>query len=96
MSAKEEEVETMGQRLSRLRRQAGLSQLELAKKSKVPIGTIRNWEQDRRVPSLDTAARVATALGVTLDEVAGLPGRAEATTRTPAAKPAAASRKKGK
>jgi transcriptional regulator with XRE-family HTH domain len=55
-----------------LRLAAGLSQSKLAGKSGVPIGTLRNWEQDRRVPLLDTAARVAQALGVTLDLLAGL------------------------
>lgn len=62
----------MGERLQRLRLAANLSQAELAKRAKVPIGTLRNWEQDRRVPRLDTAALVARALGVTIDELAGL------------------------
>jgi transcriptional regulator with XRE-family HTH domain len=62
--------ETMGQRLQRLRQQAGLSQSQLAAAADVPIGTLRNWEQDRRTPLLDTAARVAKAIGVTIDELA--------------------------
>jgi transcriptional regulator with XRE-family HTH domain len=63
--------ETMGQRLQRLRKGAGMSQADLAKAAKVPVGTLRNWEQDRRTPRLGTAVRVARALGVTLDELAG-------------------------
>ena len=62
----------MGERLQRLRLAANLSQAELARRAKVPIGTLRNWEQDRRVPLLDTAVRVAQALGVSLDVLAGL------------------------
>jgi transcriptional regulator with XRE-family HTH domain len=62
--------ESMGERLARLRRAAGLSQPQLAELVGVPVGTLRNWEQDRRVPLLDTAARVAGALGVSLDELA--------------------------
>ena len=57
----------MGVRLQCLRQAAGLSQSGLAKAAGVPIGTLRNWEQGRRVPLLDTAARVAKALGVSLD-----------------------------
>ncbi len=63
--------ETMGQRFKRLREQARFSQSELAAATGIPAGTIKNWEQDRRVPRLDHAARVARALGVTIDELAG-------------------------
>jgi transcriptional regulator with XRE-family HTH domain len=59
----------MGQKLQHLREEANLTQADLAKKSRVPVGTLRNWEQDRRVPRLDTAAAVARALGVSLDEL---------------------------
>src|SRR5262245_32568467 len=62
--------ETMGNRLKRLREAAGLSQPKLAKAACVPVGTLRNWEQDQRVPRLDTAFRVAKALGVSLDLLA--------------------------
>jgi transcriptional regulator with XRE-family HTH domain len=65
------EEETMGQRLKRLRQEKGLSQPALARLASVPIGTLRNWEQDRRVPLLDTAAAIARALGVSLDVLAG-------------------------
>jgi transcriptional regulator with XRE-family HTH domain len=61
----------MGERLQQLRQAAGLSQRDLSVKAKVPIGTLRNWEQGRRVPLLDTAARIARAIGCTLDELAG-------------------------
>ena len=62
--------ETMGQRLRRLRDERSLSQSGLARLADVPLGTIRNWEQDRRIPRLDTAARVAKALNVSLDLIA--------------------------
>ena len=63
--------ESMGNRLQRLRKAAGLSQPQLAKLAKVPIGTLRGWEQDRRVPRLDTAIILADALRISLDELAG-------------------------
>jgi transcriptional regulator with XRE-family HTH domain len=60
--------------MGRLRRAAGLSQAALAQAAGVPAASLRNWEQDRRVPALDAAARVARALGVRLDDLAGGPG----------------------
>jgi transcriptional regulator with XRE-family HTH domain len=63
--------ETMGQRLKRLREEKGFSQPELAEAARVPVGSLRNWEQDRSFPLLDSAARIAHALGITLDTLAG-------------------------
>jgi transcriptional regulator with XRE-family HTH domain len=61
----------MGQRLKRLREAAGMSQPQLATAAHVPVSTLRNWEQDRRVPRLDAALSLARALRVSLDELAG-------------------------
>ena len=65
----------MGNRIQRLRLAANMSQSDLARVAEVPIGTLRNYEQDRRVPHLDIAARLAQALSVTLDELAGIASR---------------------
>jgi DNA-binding XRE family transcriptional regulator len=64
--------ETMGQRLRRLRQEAGFTQAQLAAAAGVPIGTLRNWEQGLRTPRLDTAAKVALALAVSIDALAGI------------------------
>jgi transcriptional regulator with XRE-family HTH domain len=64
--------ETMGQRLRRLREAKELSQPALARLAGVPLGTLRNWEQDRRVPRLDAAVILARVLEVTLDYLAGV------------------------
>jgi transcriptional regulator with XRE-family HTH domain len=64
--------ETMGQRLKRLRERAGLTQRQAAEASGVPLGTLRRWEQDVAEPLLSGAARLAEALGVSLDELAGV------------------------
>jgi len=69
--------ETMGTRLQRLRKAAGFSQATLAKATGIPASTIKNWEQGRRSPLLDTAARIARALGVSLDDLAGDAGEEE-------------------
>jgi DNA-binding XRE family transcriptional regulator len=64
--------ETMGERLKRLREAAGMSQPQLASAAGVPVGTFRQWEQGRRLPSLQGFIAVGVALGVSLDELAGL------------------------
>ena len=61
----------MAQRLQALRRLAGLSQPQLAKAAGVSVGTLRCWEQARRTPLFDAAVKLADALGVSLDELAG-------------------------
>jgi len=62
--------ETRGQRLKRIREQAGLTQEELSRKAKVPLGTLRNLEQDHRpYPRVDTAILIAHAVGKPVDEV---------------------------
>lgn len=68
---KRQPTETLGERLQRLRQAARLSQPQLAEAAGVPVTTLRNWEQGRRGMMLETAATVAEALGVTLDELAG-------------------------
>jgi DNA-binding XRE family transcriptional regulator len=61
-----------GYPLKQLREAAGLSQSQLAKAAGVPVGSIQGWEQGRRTPLLDAPARVAVAMGVSLDELAGI------------------------
>jgi transcriptional regulator with XRE-family HTH domain len=61
----------MGARLQKLRLAAGLSQSQLARAAGVPVGSLRGWEQARRTMLVDTAVKLADALGCTLDELAG-------------------------
>jgi transcriptional regulator with XRE-family HTH domain len=63
-------VETIGQRLQRLRMAAGLTQTQLAEYAGVPLSTLRGWEIDRREPGLRPAVRLAKALGVTAEVLA--------------------------
>jgi transcriptional regulator with XRE-family HTH domain len=74
----------MGERIKDLRERAGLTQAALAKKAGVPLGSLRCWEYAQRQPLLGAAVKLADALNITLDELAG---------RSPPAPPAA---KRGK
>jgi transcriptional regulator with XRE-family HTH domain len=62
----------MGSTLKALRERAGLTQAQLAQRAGVPLGSVRSYEQAVRTPLLDTAARLAVALGVSIDVLAGL------------------------
>ena len=62
--------ETLGQKLQRLRLAAGLTQEGLAKRSKLPVWSLRNWEHDHRLPGLVPVYKLAKALGVQMEELA--------------------------
>lgn len=67
-------AETFGQRMQRAREAKGLSLLGLAGLTEIPPRTLERWEDDLHSPKLDDAAKVAAALGVSLDELGGLTG----------------------
>lgn len=59
---------TLGEKMRQLRTAAGLTQRELAERAGVPVGTLRNIEQDQRVPLWTVVARLAAGMKVSLDE----------------------------
>src|SRR5262249_30444872 len=61
----------MGTRLKQLRKAAGLSQAKLAERAGVTPRTVQNWEYGTRTFDFEPALRLADALGITLDELAG-------------------------
>ena len=50
--------------LKAARRRANLTQKALAERSGLPLRSLLNWEQGRRLPRLQTARRLAKALRV--------------------------------
>lgn len=60
---------TMGQRIVRLRTQAGLSQDALAEQLGVSRQSVSKWETDGSVPDLDRLVKLSKVFGVTLDEL---------------------------
>jgi transcriptional regulator with XRE-family HTH domain len=67
---KQNQKESLGQRLQRLRQEAGLTQAELARRSGQSLPNLRNWEQDYRTPGLWAALQLARVLGVALEDLA--------------------------
>ena len=61
--------ETLGQRLARLRRQAGYTQTEFAKKIGITQVLVSGYETDRNQFSAEMAVRFALALDISTDEL---------------------------
>ncbi len=66
-------MEELGDIVKRRRQELGLSQADLADATGVHLRQIRRYESNEQQPVLAVAARLAAALGVTVDELAGLP-----------------------
>jgi transcriptional regulator with XRE-family HTH domain len=64
--------ETFGQRLARLRKSKGYTQVELAKKMDIVQVLISDYERDKLRPYHEMIARFAKALEVSADELLGL------------------------
>jgi transcriptional regulator with XRE-family HTH domain len=61
----------MGARLKELRKAAGLSQEKLARAVEVSLRGYQLWEYGKRSFDFEMGLKLADALGVTLDELAG-------------------------
>ena len=59
-------ADSLGERLRRLRSQAGLSQRELARRAGVTNATISQVEQDRVSPTVASLHKIVAALGLSL------------------------------
>lgn len=58
-------------RLVELRKAAGLSQYELARRLKMTRSALGNYEMGEREPDFETTKKLATFFGVTIDELLG-------------------------
>jgi transcriptional regulator with XRE-family HTH domain len=80
-------AETFGQRLKRLRLRRGLSQRKLASAAGLSNGAISQAESEDlwigQLPSYDIMRRLASALDVTREELAGEGGEADETEKKP-------------
>lgn len=63
--------ESLGQRITRIRKERGFTQLELATKIGVIQSIVSAVERDERKLSAEMAVRFAHALGVSMDEMFG-------------------------
>lgn len=63
--------ETFGQRLSRLRKNLGLKQEDIAEKVNISAQAVSKWENDLSAPDISTLSVLADILNVSLDELLG-------------------------
>ena len=63
----------LGPNLRRIRQQRGMTQQQLADAAHLPRATLASMEQDGANPGLDRVVAVASALGVSLDELVSPP-----------------------
>lgn len=62
-------MESIGNRIGRLRRQANMTQEALAEKLGVSSQAVSKWENDLSCPDISLLAELARALGTTADEL---------------------------
>lgn len=60
---------SFGKNMSRFRKEKGLTQEDLVKRSGVAISQIRRYEADKSSPTLNVITRLAKALGISIDEL---------------------------
>lgn len=63
--------ETFGQRFSRLRKNLGLKQDDIAEKVNISAQAVSKWENDLSAPDISTLPILADILNVSLDELLG-------------------------
>lgn len=63
--------------LKKFRKQKGYSQVKLAKYINYGSTAIANYENNRNEPSFDTLIELAHILGITTDELLGVPYRSD-------------------
>lgn len=63
--------ETFGQRLSRLRKEKGMTQEEIASKITISPQAVSKWENDISSPDILVLSSLADILGVSVDELLG-------------------------
>ena len=59
----------LGEKLRRVREEAGLSREALAQKIDIASAQLLDWEEDREVPDLEHLARLCDGLGITIDDL---------------------------
>jgi len=62
-----EVIEMFAERLRELRKEKGITQIDLAKDLEVANGTVAMWEIGKRMPSIELVIALSDYFGVTID-----------------------------
>lgn len=68
---------TLGMMIAELRKEKGMTQLELAEKMGVTDKAVSKWERDLSCPDINSLPNLAEILGVTVDELMQIKKEAE-------------------
>ncbi len=75
------QIEILGQRIARFRKERGFTQVEVAKKTGLSQVLVFDYERGRLRPTPDTIIKLAQVLLVTTDELLGVKGTPTAGSR---------------
>lgn len=64
-------MKTIGDFLRQQRELAGLTQGELARQTELTQAAISRWEDNLRIPNIETCIKLADFYGISLDELVG-------------------------
>lgn len=64
-------MEDVGRRISLMRKNAGLTQMELANRLGISYQAVSNWERGIAMPDISNLGALAGELGVTVDDIVG-------------------------
>ncbi|MBR2046369.1 MAG: helix-turn-helix transcriptional regulator [Agathobacter sp.] len=74
---------TLGMMIAELRKEKGMTQLELAEKMGVTDKAVSKWERDLSCPDINSLPNLAEILDVTVDELMQIKREAENTKQSP-------------
>ena len=60
---------TLGEKLKKARKQAGLSQEQLAEKLTISRSAVAKWETDKGIPDVDNLKAIFQLLGTSIDDL---------------------------
>ena len=63
--------ETFGQRITRLRKEKGLTQNDIAERVNVTSQAVSKWENDQATPDIDILVKLSEIYDISLDELFG-------------------------
>lgn len=66
-----EKEKLIGERIKQVRKEAGMTQQQLAQRLGIPYQSIGQWERGIRKPKIETIQAIADAIGVSLDYLLG-------------------------
>lgn len=73
---------TLGMMIASLRKENGMTQLELAEKMGVTDKAVSKWERDLSCPDVNTIPKLAETFGISVDELMQVRAEAASTEKT--------------